>query len=229
MLLTRSIPRAGLALLFAVPPAMAQLSGRVVVTPYVGAYLPTNSIIRGRFTAPGTTVSMNARHDGAVATGVNVSYWMTDRFAIEAGGLYSSGDIKGDGLINQSGAPTAMTIQDQGHIWAGSIKAMVQLLPPDSPMNLRFGLGPALISRGGAAYKEDIDGKFTGLTNVGAALSLCTRVSVTNTFSLRLRAEDYVYRSKLRFESPNASSLQFDPRTQHDVLLSFGLQFVLNP
>lgn len=228
-MLVARVPRVALALLFAAPPIMAQLSGRLVVTPYLGAYLPTNSVMRGGFTAPGTTVSMNARHDGAPATGANVSYWMNERFAIEVGGLYSSGDIKGEGLINQAGTPTAMTIQDHGHVWTGSAKLMMQLLPPDNPLNLRLGVGPALISRGGAAYKEDIDGKFTGLTNAGAAVSLCTRFFVTNALGLRLRVEDYIYRSKLRFESPNASSLQFDPRTQHDVLLSFGLQFLVNP
>lgn len=229
MVFARRIRLAGLAVLLAAPPATAQLTGRMVITPYVGAYLPSNSIIKGAFVAPGTTVSLSARHDASLATGANVSYWMNERFAIEIGGLYSSSDVKGDGLINQSGAITAMTIQDHSHVWTGSAKAMVQLLPPDSPLNLRFGAGPAVISRGGSAYKEDTDGKFTGLTDVGAALSLCTRVALTNSFSLRLRAEDYIYRSKLRFESPNASSLQFDGRMQNDFLLSFGLQFFVTP
>ena len=229
MLFTRCIPRAGLALLLAAPALAAQLSGRVVITPYLGAYLPTNTIIRGEFTAPGTTASLHARHDGSVATGANVSYWMNERFAFEIGGLYTSGHIKGDGLVNESGALTAMTIQDNGHVWAGSAKVMMQLLSPDNPMNLRLGIGPALISRGGTAYKEDVDGKFTGLTDVGAAVSLCTRLAVTNALSVRLRAEDYIYRSKLRFESPDASSLQFGARTQNDLLLSFGLQFFVTP
>ena len=226
---SRSIHLVGLGLLFAGTPAVAQLSGRVVITPYAGAFLPSNDIVRENFSAPGVTASVNVRHEAAFASGANASYWVTDRFAIELGGLYSWTKIKGNGLVNEIGSGTVMGIVDNAHVLAGSAKAMFQLLPPDSPINLRFGVGPAVISRGGPAYKADADGKFSGLTDVGAAASLCTRIPMTEFTSVRLRVEDYIYQSRLRYESPDGSNLQFGRRNQNDILLSLGLQLFVTP
>jgi len=202
--------------------APAQLAGKLVFTPYVGAYAPTTDLVRDTYVDQGTTVALNVKHQTAFASGLNASYWMTDRVAIEAGGLYSSSDMK-------QVSPEALS--KHANIFAGSMKVMMQLLPPESGFNVRFGIGPAFITRGGSAYKSEIDGKITGLTDVGAAASLCTRLALTNTVGLRLRAEDYIYRAKMGFESSvlASDSRQFASRTQHDVVLSAGLQFFLNP
>src|SRR5205085_256041 len=83
------------------------------------------------------------------------------------------------------------------------------------------GGGPALITRSGSAYKETV-GRDVGLTDFGAAVSLCTRYSFTPNIGLRFRAEDFIYRAKLGYEnSANPSeNLTLGARTQHDFVLS---------
>ena len=91
------------------------------------------------------------------------------------------------------------------------------------------GIGPALITRSGTAFSSSA-GKLTGLTDVGAAMSLCTRLSLTEKLGIRLRAEDYIYRSRLGFESAvnAANNYQFEAKTQNDFVFSAGLQFFTN-
>jgi hypothetical protein len=87
-------------------------------------------------------------------------------------------------------------------------------------------VGPAIINRGGTAYKDDEEGKFSGLTNVGGAASLCTRIPITGRVALRLRAEDYVYQSRLKFRdaADPTGSPSFDKKLQNDLIFSAGLQ-----
>jgi hypothetical protein len=108
---------------------------------------------------------------------------------------------------------------------------MVQALPPESGLNLRLGIGPAIIKRGGPAYRSVSDGRMTGLTDVGGALSLCTRVAIAGFVDIRVRAEDLVYQARQTWEShviPGAA-IPSDPRMQHDFVFSLGLQLNLGP
>jgi hypothetical protein len=71
------------------------------------------------------------------------------------------------------------------------------------------------------------DGKITGLTDVGGAISLCTRIPITRLVALRLRGENFMYSSKLGFEDPadRSNNFEFDSKFQNDLLFSAGLQF----
>lgn len=209
--------------------ARAQLGGALVFTPYVGVYAPSNDIGRMLVTAPGGSAEAWARHQSAAAFGANASYWMTDHMAIEGGLVYSSSDLKGTVLTNLNGTTASESPADHANVWLGSAKFMVQLLPPESDFNLRFGIGPAIITRNGTAYK-DSEGTVTGLTDVGAAMSLCTRIAVTPKIGLRIRAEDFMYQAKLGFENHvnPSDSFAFGARTQHDFVFSAGLQLFLN-
>ena len=208
----------------------AQLEGRFVLTPYVGAYLPTSEVVEFTVARGGTTVSGNGKHASALATGANASYWLTDHFAIEAGAVYSHSNFKGDVPINAIGDPSGASDRNRAHVLAGSAKLMVQLLSPESAMNMRFGVGPALITRGGTAYESTAAGKVTGLTDIGAAVSLCTRIPLTNRIGVRLRGEDYIYQTTLGWTSyvGDVPTRLFNARTQHDFVLSAGLQVSVN-
>jgi outer membrane protein W len=209
--------------------ASAQLAGGVVVTPYIGAYTPTNQIARTGITTQGTSLTADIKHQTAAAFGANVSYWINDRFAIEGGGVYTTSNLRSSLSINNAGVNTSGAQTDNAHVWLGSVKVMMQLLPPESDFNLRFGIGPAIISRGGSAYKGDSEGQVTGLTDYGAAASLCTRFSFTPNVAIRLRAEDYMYYTGMGWRSSidPAENFGFDSRMQHDFIFSAGLQLFL--
>ena len=207
----------------AASPAGAQLAGKFVVTPYVGAYMPSTDL--AHFT--GVADGFAAKQNSAAAFGANASYWVNDRMAIEGGLLYSGSHLKHP-FFGETGAPTLVT--EHANLWLGSAKLMVQVLPAESDFNLRFGVGPALISRSGSAY-NDAEGKVTGLTDLGAAMSLCSRMGLTSNTALRLRVEDYLYRAKLGFESSlnPSDNLSLGARTQNDFVVSLGLQIFLKP
>ncbi|HVX38548.1 MAG TPA: hypothetical protein VHB25_03160 [Gemmatimonadaceae bacterium] len=202
-------------------------AGSVVVTPYVGVYSPSTDVMKEGVSAAGQSVTANGKHQASAAYGMNASYWITDRLGIELGGAYSSSQLKG--TITQTGI-TPVTITDHAHIWLGSAKLMIQLLPPSTGANLRLGIGPAFVTRGGTAYSGDNTGSVTGLTDFGGAVSLCSKIPVTRNFGIRVRAEDYMYQAKLGWNAVNANnSYTFNSRMQHDFVFSAGLQFMLNP
>lgn len=211
--------------------ASAQLAGGVVVTPYVGAYMPTDHVARTGVAPGGVKFSVDAKHQIAAVYGGNVSYWLNDHFAIEAGGAYTSSGLRSLAFVDQPGVVTTAPHTENAHVAFGSIKLMRQLLPEESNFNVRFGIGPAIISRGGTAYGGTAyngvaAGKITGLTDYGAAISLCTRMSFTSDLALRLRAENYMYYSSMGWKSATSSSqdFNFDSRLQNDFVFSAGLQ-----
>jgi hypothetical protein len=208
--------------------ASPQLAGSVVFTPFAGAYVPANDL--AKVIAPSSTLgaSAAARQKSASAFGGNLSYWLNERVAVEGGAVYAKSDIKWSGTIGESGNFLDETVTRNAHVWMASTKLLFQLFPRESEYNMRFGVGPALITRSGPAFKPD-NGTFSGLTDLGTALSLCTRLSITPNFGLRMRAEDYMYRSRLSFRG-NASPdrFNFDRKMQNDVLFSTGVQIFLS-
>jgi hypothetical protein len=207
----------------------AQLAGKFIFTPYVGAYMPSADLVRGTLTESGVSAGVSARHRSSIAYGTTGSFWITDRVGLEGGLLYSSSSLKSEGFINEGGIVTPGSGRDYANVWLGSAKIMVQLLPPESDYNLRLGFGPALITRNGSAYASDAEGSFTGLTDIGAVISLCTRLQLTDMFSLRLRGEDYFYQSNVGFkDSQTGQSISFGDRKQNDFVFSLGFQMFLN-
>lgn len=191
-----------------------------VFTPWVGAYVPTTDFTRFSGVDGSGTFTGTVRHETGLALGGNLSYWFRERMGVEFGAAYawSHADVTSD----------FESFNDHSYIAMGTAKMMFALLPPSGSTQLRFGVGPALINRGGTAYKDDPDGKFRGLTNLGAAASLCTRFALTDRIALRLRAEDYIYQSRLKFrdQSPDLDP-EFDRKLQNDLIFSAGLQIGL--
>ena len=226
MSITRLVVRTSMVAVLAGLPSMAaaQLAGSVIFTPYVGAFVPTSDLAVARVVEGGAPVTIHGKQQAGMAFGVNGSYWLTDRFGIELGTLYASSKFEGSATEPQTGIRA--TESRGADIWLSGAKAMIQLLPRTSAYNLRLGLGPAVIHRGGAAFDTDADGQFSGVTDVGAAMSLCTRIPLATNFALRLRAENFLYQAKLNYEGRmTADNMSFDSRIQNDLVFSIGFQF----
>ena len=215
------------AMLVAPIVASAQTVKRVVLTPYAGVYAPTTNLAEVGAAAGGTSASLNLKQKTALALGANASFWFTDRTAVEVGAAYAYSDAKGSVGLTGTDQTFSGTVSNNAHAILASAKFMVSMLPSTSPMNLRLGIGPALVSRGGSAYKSDELGKFTGLTDVGGAVSLCTKIPVTKQVGVRLRGESFMYTSKLGFKDAvdPTNNFKFDSKFQNDLLFSAGLQF----
>ena len=232
MSITQRVLRAGfiLAALAVAIPAQGQGLGNWIFTPYVGAYVPTADLARVNLADASDFVNAKFKHDNAIALGGNLSYWFAERMGVEFGGAYAWSDAKasfsmgGSNLGNFAGSGG-----ENAYVLMGAAKMMFALLPPTSQTQLRFGVGPAIVNRGGTAYKADEDGKFTGLTNVGGAASLCTRIPLAGRLALRLRAEDYFYQARLKFRDASSptDNFNFDRRFQNDLIFSAGLQIGL--
>jgi hypothetical protein len=205
------------------------MDSRIVFTPYIGVYAPSTDMFRFGLIQDGTTISFSTRHLPAAAVGATANVWLDDRFAIEAGGLYSRNTLRANLLMNQIGAITDSHEDGESDVWAVTLKLMAEALPPESGLNLRVGIGPALVMHAGPAYRSVAEGTMTGLTDVGAALSLCSRVHVGGHANIRLRAEDLIYQARQTWESHTVAgaALTSEPRLQHDFVISVGLQLNL--
>lgn len=221
----RLVLTAGVVAALAMPgAASAQLTGNVIFTPYVGAFVPTSDLAATTLVDEGLTGKFRGKQQPGMAFGANGSYWLNERVGIELGALYTSSKFKGSVTENMTGLGLSEKVGSD--IWLSSAKMMLQLLPATSSYNLRFGLGPAVIHRGGAAFDVDADGQFSGVTDVGAAMSLCTRIPIAPNFAVRFRAENYLYQAKLRYEGRMPSdNISFDSRLQNDLVFSLGFQF----
>ncbi len=228
---TRTLTRIAavtMAVACAVPTTLpAQNGRRIVITPYAGAFVPTGKLARFGHNAP-ANAGLGLRQQNGLALGANASYWFTDRTGIEIGGLYAFSDAKSlaGSAGGMPGFPSAGT--RTAYVLAGSAKLMLNILPISDRTAVRFGIGPAVIRHDGSAYNADETGSLSGLTDYGAALSLCTKLPLGNVINIRLRAEDYLYRSRIRYYGGTAGTgdLTFDTRTQNDLVFSAGLQMV---
>jgi hypothetical protein len=206
--------------------AGAQQRGDVVITPYLGLFAPGTDLGSISASAGGESVGASMQQQTSLTFGLNASYWFNRRVGMELGGAFTMSDLEGSFSITSPGEQFAGTFDDDAYVLFGSAKVMFNLLSETSPMNLRLGVGPAVVSHQGDAFESDEEGKFTGLTDFGAAVSLCTRIPITSALGLRVRVEDYMYQSGVRYQDrtdPDAS-FDFDEKFQHDVILSLGFQ-----
>ncbi len=209
------------------PDTSAAQDRRIVITPWAGAFVPATKVAQVKSVAGGVTSIHGIQQQSALALGLNASYWFTDLAGIEVGGAWAFSDAKASLGLGSAVPGMHFAGNESARVIVGSAKLMVNLLPLSDRTALRLGVGPAIISRGGSAYDADSHGEFTGLTSVGGAISLCTRLPLTDFISLRVRAEDFMYSSKLRFrEAGDPSAFSFGSRLQNDMVFSAGLQMV---
>lgn len=208
--------------------ADAQEMRRIVVTPYAGVFVPATRIAEIKSEVGGIRSVMGIRQQNALALGLNASYWFNGFAGVELGGAWAFSDSRASlGLSNQVPG-FSLSGNESARILMGSAKLMVNIMPLTARSALRLGVGPAIISRGGSAYKADDNGDFSGLTDFGGAISLCSRLPLTNFLSLRVRAENYMYSSKLSYRdfSGSTDEFSFGSKLQNDFIFSAGLQMV---
>ena len=140
----------------------------------------------------GTQTVMGIRQQSALAMGLTAAY-SVNRFAgVELGGAWAFSDMKASpGLSGVIPSPS-LSRSESARVLMGSAKLILNLMPLTERSALRLGVGPAIISRGGGAYKADDNGDFSGLTDFGGAISLCSRLPLTDFLSRRIRAENYM-------------------------------------
>ncbi|HEY7569013.1 MAG TPA: hypothetical protein VH762_15645 [Gemmatimonadaceae bacterium] len=207
--------------------ALAQPLGKIVVTPYVGVFAPNNELAKSSQTDGAVASRIEQRN--ALALGATGAYWFAPRASMEVGALYAWSDVRSKFVLNQPGTSETFYEARNAGVFLGAAKLMLGLFPASSDFQLRLGFGPALIAHVGSAYNGGADGTITGRTNIGGAVSLCTKVPIASRMALRLRVEDYMYQSRLRWKdmSNPADNFKFDKRFQHDFVLSTGLQIGL--
>lgn len=232
-LLRRGVAGAAVLAVMAAGTAVGQdleSRGRIVITPYAGVFVSGGDVAEIDLAAGGTRMVAALKQQTGLALGATGSYWLNDRFSLEAGGSYVMSDAKGTVALND---PTGHFFGGQAqtaHLWMGTAKLMMNLMPSTSEFRLRLGAGPAVINRGGPAYKSDDEVKISGLTDWGGAVSLCTRIPITGALGLRLRGESYLYESRLKVidRSDPTGGYLFGKKFQTDFVFSAGLQFAFN-
>ena len=208
--------------------ADAQETRRIVVTPYVGVFVPASRVAELKSEVGGVQEAIGIRQQNALALGLNTSYRFNGFASLELGGAWAFSDSRASlGLANRVPG-FSLSGNESARVLMGSAKLMVNLIPLTERSALRLGVGPAIINRGGSAYKADDNGDFSGLTDFGGAISLCSRLPLTDFLSLRVRAENYMYSSKLKFRafSNPTEEFSFGSKLQNDFIFSAGLQMV---
>jgi hypothetical protein len=214
--------------LLPVPRGEAQQVRRIVVTPYAGVFMPSAKVAELRSINAGLPAAIGIRQQSSLAMGMGASYWFNDFAGLELGGAWAFSDAVPSPALSGEVPGLSPTRNESARVVMGSAKFMVNLFRLNQRSAVRLGVGPAIINRGGAAYDADSNGEFTGLTDIGGVVSLCTRLPLTDFLSLRVRAENYLYSTGLAYRSAAVPSEQFSfrSRTQNDFIFSAGLQMV---
>lgn len=207
--------------------ATAQETQRIVVTPYAGVFIPSSSVAEVPLDIGGRLGLAGIEQQAGLATGITASYSFNNFAGIELSGAWAFSDVKVSPVL-AARIPGFAERHESARVVIGAAKLMFNLLPINRRAALRLGVGPAIISRGGSAFKADDRGDFDGVTDVGGAISLCTRLPLSDFLAVRLRAENFMYASRLRYRDFSGSSetFTFDSQVQNDLIFSAGLQMV---
>jgi len=208
---------AAAAFLGVIPRAPAQGIGstavprvRFEITPFVGVYLPTASIIDQFTLACGCEVSLKQKTN--VAVGGRVADWLNDRVAIEASVEYSGSGVR----ATYGGSVSADT---SANIVAGSAQLLIGLPPRLLSASFYVSGGVGLVAHGGGGYAGT-----NGTTRFGGVLGAGTRFNIGRSLAVRAEAEDYVFSAT--FTDPTTGT-GTNARFQNDLVFSLGLAMVL--
>jgi hypothetical protein len=206
----------------------AQQTRRIVVTPYAGMYVPSARVAELKTDVGGLPRLMGIQQQTSLAMGLGASYWFNDFAGFELGGAWAFSDARPSVGLTNHVPGLSPGRNESARVLMGSAKLMVNLMRLTERSALRLGVGPAIIMRGGGAWKADDSGDFNELTDFGGAISLCTRLPLTDFLSLRMRAENYMYSSQIHYRDYSSATEEFMFRSklQNDVIFSAGLQMV---
>ncbi|HEV7366745.1 MAG TPA: outer membrane beta-barrel protein [Gemmatimonadales bacterium] len=148
-------------------PAAAQ--GGVELTPWAGAYLPTNNSF--------STSTDNFKRDVSVIGGARLSFWGTSHLGFEVTGGYAPAKVAGE-TINET----------KTNLLVANARLLLALTPVTSGVGVFVGGGGALLTRGKNTFDND-----KSSTDLGATLGLGFRFGGGNDVGFRLDIEDYMY------------------------------------
>ena len=191
------------------------------ISPYAGFYVPLRSMLvpsnppqQNYGYAPGGPVTQQR----TLALGAHLTVWSAGRFGVEATFGY---------------APSGVTIGcrvlacNAGHVVTGSAKLVVPLIGVTSQRSFYVGGGAGMVGHGGPAYIG-----VTNTTSVAGTVGAGLALKLWSSGSLRVEAEDYLFRPHLGWQECNASYAvcralvgSWNQQFQHDVILSIGLVF----
>ncbi len=195
MQLHRPAPWVGAVILAAslVGSAHAQ---RISVAPDVGVYIPTSELVAA---ASGEEF----KQEIGLSLGGRFGLWFSDRIGVQLTGTYVPSNLR----YSFTGGETT----EDANLWFGTGRVSVALIPVTSPFYMVLSGGVSVVGRSGTAY-EGVEDR----SDVGGVAGATIGVNL-GPVSLFVNADDNVY--KASFSGTSA----VEPKTQHDVNLSFGL------
>jgi hypothetical protein len=231
-------------LLVALPVMNAtSLSGqaRVELTPLLGAYVPTTSLLpvgtlpSAGFDAmaPGTSITQRA----GTAVGARIAFWVTSRFALEASYAYSGSGAEGSvPFIGTCGACDLGSVAGPGpgSVWMASARLRVVVWGKRSSTMVYVAGGPVYVSHdddpwsafSAAGTIPVVSGTSSG--TVGAVVGLGVGFHYPD-FPLSLCAEidDDHYSAQFSGQGPLNIPSWSSTRVQNDLLYSLGVSVPL--
>ena len=142
------------------------------VTPWGGAYVPTNNDLEG--------VGGDIQRDNAFAFGARLTAWGDSPIGVEFTGAFSPARVTiGDETINE---------ERDTQVFMAGLKVMFGLSPETSRVGIFLGAGPALVRRG-----QDVADEDESVTDFGGVAGLGFRIPFSEAVGLRLDVEDFFY------------------------------------
>jgi hypothetical protein len=189
-------------------PTALLAQGRTELTPFVGSYYHLSHLTSGDV-GPLAGNPFTFDQSNAVALGGRLTFPIGGRVSLEGEFSFAFSGVRITEKNIGSGVDGGLS-QD-GNIIHGSLRAVIS--PRRS--NLFVLLGPAIVKRGGKAWKGV---KSSDITDFGGVAGLGIRANVTPRFRLNVTAESYLY----SFDGGGNTS-----KFQADVLVAIGVPISL--
>lgn len=186
-------------------------AGQVSLSVGGGGFFPSNSLV-SELRPDGLARLKSA--SGAAGT-VQLTGWLGRRLGLEAQALYISAPLELEADID---GQESITFEDDGTRLVGGVHLLFAFYrPPLEPTALYASVGVIGMQHGGPFFDEPpLDEE---PTSIGWALGLGARRGIARGLYLRLDARDFVTNY-----SPND---EYEERTQHDLVATIGLEWLL--
>ena len=183
------------------------------VTPFVGLYAPTASVIKE--SAGGITVG--AKHGTAFLFGGRFTYWTSPTVGIEGSLGYTSSGVD---FTVDTGAVTLGTVSLSAHVLLGSARVLFKVGPNGGNTDFHLLAGVGVISHGGDAYDQlgQGNGGVSGKTDIGGVVGGSVRFKASQKLKVSIDVEDNLYSAKFSIGGSESTS-----HFQNDLAVSIGL------
>lgn len=191
-------------------PSLLAAQLRTELTPFAASYYGVTHLGEGTG-GPLAGNSFTVDQNNAFAAGVRLTVPVGGRLAIEGEFVYTGSGLS---ITEKDGFGPGLDggISQSGRVMFGSLRAVIS--PRRS--NLFLIAGPAIVTRGGDAWKGV---NKSDITDFGGVVGLGIRASVTPRFRINFTAESYLY----SFNGGGTKS-----KFQSDILVSLGIPIALS-